>query len=525
MGKSLTETAKAILMKEGMIPSVSPMDAGDPDRGAKSMTPNMATLRPGSRGAEGPIVNPGSMPPTGEQEDLGGQTPTSGAPVDNLGARAAGKTKKDSSRSGVSAVPQEPMKKMSMAEEMEEEEKEEKDKKKKLQELYRQIKEAKKAEEDKEDSNKGLSSEHKKFVTNALNRIHGDGKVTFHTNEYGNHTAKHNDGVEEKTHAIKVNGNRVIVDKEPFITSELEEEIEMSEELEAFIDAMIEEGYSEDQIAEAIEENFEVVSEESHEEKEDMKAEKAKHKKEKMKEMMKEHVDALLDGEQLSEEFRVKAETIFESAVNTRLQEELSVIEEAYAESLQEEVSAILDQLTEQVDDYLNYVVEQWVAENEVAIETGLRSELTEDFISGLRNLFAEHYIDVPEEKVSIVEGLAEKVEALEGKLNEEIERNVSLNKMLAESKKYEVLRGACTGLTDTQADKLFALAENIDFNSTDEYARKIHTLKESYFPNTVTAQSSLDHVEDADGKSFIAEELQGPMNAYVRALGKSLPK
>ena len=455
MGKSLTETAKAILMKEGMIPSVSPMDAGDPDRGAKSMTPNMATLRPGSRGAEGPIVNPGSMPPTGEQEDLGGQTPTSGMPMDNLGARAAGKTKKDSSRSGVSAVPQEPMKKMSMAEEMEEEEEE--DKKKKLQELYRQIKEAKKAE-------------------------------------------KKEDDEDEK---------------------DMNEEIEMSEELEAFIDAMIEEGYSEEQIAEAIEENFEIVSEESHEKE----PKKDEHEKKKMKEMMKEHVDALLEGEQLSEEFRVKAETIFESAVNTRLQEELSVIEEAYAESLQEEVSAILDQLTEQVDDYLNYVVEQWVAENEVAIETGLRSELTEDFISGLRNLFAEHYIDVPEEKVSIVEGLAEKVEALEGKLNEEIERNVSLNKMLAESKKYEVLRGACTGLTDTQADKLFALAENIDFNSTDEYARKIHTLKESYFPNTVTSQTSLDNVEEADGKSFIAEELQGPMNAYVRAIGKSLPK
>lgn len=462
MGKSLTETAKAILMKEGMIPSVSPMDAGDPDRGAKSMTPNMATLRPNSRGAEGRLVNPGSMPPTGEQEDLGGQTPTSGAPVDNLGARAAGKTKKDSSRSGVSAVPQEPMKKMSMAEEMEEEEE---DKKKKLQELYRQIKEAKKAEKEEDEK----------------------------------------EDEDEK--------------------EEMNEEIEMSEELEAFIDAMIEEGYSEEQIAEAIEENFEVVSEESHEEKEDMKAQKAEHKKEKMKGMMKEHVDALLDGEQLSEEFRVKAETIFESAVNTRLQEELSVIEEAYAESLQEEVSAILDQLTEQVDNYLNYVVEQWVAENEVAIETGLRSELTEDFISGLRNLFAEHYIDVPEEKVSIVEGLAEKVEALEGKLNEEIDRNVSLNKMLAESKKYEVLRGACTGLTDTQADKLFALAENIDFNSTDEYARKIHTLKESYFPSTVTAQTSLDNVEEADGKSFIAEELQGPMNAYVRAIGKGLPK
>jgi hypothetical protein len=237
---------------------------------------------------------------------------------------------------------------------------------------------------------------------------------------------------------------------------------------------------------------------------------------------MKEHVDALLAGEQLSEEFRVKAETIFESAVNTRLQEELAVIEEAYAESLEQEVSSIMEQITEQVDDYLNYVVEQWISENEIAIESGLRSELTEDFMTGLRNLFAEHYIDVPEDKVSIVEGLAEKVEALEGKLNEEIDRNVSLNKMLGESKKYEVLASVCEGLTTTQAEKLKALAENIDFNSTDEYARKVYTLRESYFPANVTAQSTLDNVDMTDGRSMISEEHTGPMGAYVRALGKT---
>jgi hypothetical protein len=482
MAKSLTETAKSILMKEGMIPSVSSTDS-DPDRDGMNQrsNPNMATLRPMSRASEGRFANPGSMPPGGAEaaQDLGP------ALVNNTdippSAKAAGTMGKDKSRSGVAAVGAEPSKvqgKGAMAEEMEEEENGKK--KKKLEELYRQIKESRKAEEEEEESSKP-----KKMM-------------------------KEDDEEESgymKKMKMKKNKKMMEAKKEE---EELEEQIEMSEELEAFIDAMLEEGYSEDQIAEAIEENFEIVSEEAEEEEEES------------SKTMKEHVDALLAGEHLSEEFRVKAETIFESAVNTRLQEELAVIEEAYAESLEQEVSSIMEQLTEQVDSYLNYVVEQWIAENEIAIESGLRSELTEDFMSGLRNLFAEHYIDVPDEKVSIVEGLADKVDTLENKLNEEIERNVSLNKMLAESKKYEVLGEATAGLTSTQAEKLKALAENIDFTSTDEYLRKVHTLRESYFPVNVNAQTTLDNVDIADGRSLISEQHQGPMGAYVRALGKT---
>jgi len=481
MAKSLTETAKSILMKEGMIPSVSSTDS-DPDRDGMNQrsNPNMANLRPMSRASEGRFANPGSMPPGGAEaaQDLGP------ALVNNTdippSAKAAGTMGKDKSRSGVAAVGAEPSKvqgKGAMAEEMEEEENGKK--KKKLEELYRQIKESRKAEEEEE------SSKPKKMM-------------------------KEDDEEESgymKKMKMKKNKKMMEAKKEE---EELEEQIEMSEELEAFIDAMLEEGYSEDQIAEAIEENFEIVSEEAEEEEEES------------SKTMKEHVDALLAGEHLSEEFRVKAETIFESAVNTRLQEELAVIEEAYAESLEQEVSSIMEQLTEQVDSYLNYVVEQWIAENEIAIESGLRSELTEDFMSGLRNLFAEHYIDVPDEKVSIVEGLADKVDTLENKLNEEIERNVSLNKMLAESKKYEVLGEATAGLTSTQAEKLKALAENIDFTSTDEYLRKVHTLRESYFPVNVNAQTTLDNVDIADGRSLISEQHQGPMGAYVRALGKT---
>ena len=549
MAKSLTETAKSILMKEGMIPSVSSTDA-NPDRDTMNQrsNPNMATLRPMSRTSEGRFANPGSMPPGGAEaaQDLGP------ALVNNTdippSAKAAGTVGKDKSRSSVSAVGPEPSKvsgKGAMAEEMEEDEesgKESGKKKKKLEELYRQIKEAKKAEEelDEEQLNE-VSSKFAFRISRAIND-----KLDPRKNDEGltgpeRRKLERAGEIASYYGTKKANKERTGKDKVDSSKTALGEQIEMSEELEAFIDAMLEEGYSEDQIAEAIEENFEIVSEEAEEEESakppKMVKEARKHKKAKEeegeeededeeggspKQSMKEHVDALLAGEHLSEEFRVKAETIFESAVNTRLQEELAVIEEAYAESLEQEVSAIMEQLTEQVDSYLNYVVEQWIAENEVAIESGLRSELTEDFMSGLRNLFAEHYIDVPDEKVSIVEGLADKVEALEGKLNEEIERNVSLNKMLAESKKYEVLGEATVGLTSTQAEKLKALAENIDFTSTDDYARKVHTLKESYFPVNVNAQTSLDHVDIADGRSLISEEHQGPMGAYVRALGKT---
>jgi len=318
----------------------------------------------------------------------------------------------------------------------------------------------------------------------------------------------------------------------------MEEDFEISEELEAFVAECIEQGLSEEEIAEAIEENFEFVTEEKDEdekdedEDEDKKEMKEsshmmkKHGKEEDKEkMMKEHVDALLAGENLSEDFRAKAETIFESAVDLRVQEEVKTLEEAYAAALEEEVAKIHEQLTEQVDDYLNYVVEQWVAENEVAIETGLRTELTEEFISGLRTLFAEHYIDIPEDKVTVVESLGSKVEELENKLNEQIETNVALNKQLNESKQFEVLVDACGGLTDTQAAKLRALAENIDFTSTDEYARKVATLRESYFPSTVDSSKVLDLNESVDGKSQIAEELNGPMAHYVKALGKTVIK
>ena len=296
---------------------------------------------------------------------------------------------------------------------------------------------------------------------------------------------------------------------------EMDEEMEISEELQSFIDEMIEEGYDEDQIVAAIEENFEFVTEDTDEEvavEYDYEVD------------MNEHVEALFAGEDLSEEFMEKAVTIFEAAVKSKMQSEIARLEEAYAATLEEEVETIKEELSNNVDDYLNYVVEQWVSDNEVAIEAGLRTELTEDFISGLRQLFAENYIDIPEDKISVVEELGSKVEELENKLNEEIERNVELTKILSESTKDAIMHSMVEGLTATQAEKLKSLAENVDFVDAESYSTKIQTLRENYFPSSVKPQTELDKIESGtEGQTMIAEE-NNPMSKYVRALGKTLP-
>ena len=300
----------------------------------------------------------------------------------------------------------------------------------------------------------------------------------------------------------------------------LEEEIEMTEELQAFIEEKLAEGLSEEQIAAAIDENFELVSEEAEE------TEELAEETEEYQVDMSEHVEALFAGEELSEEFKTKATTIFEAAVKQKIDEEIARLEEAYAETLAEQVEEIKESLSSDVDDYLNYVVENWVSDNEVAIEAGLRTELTEEFISGLRSLFAEHYIDIPEDKVSVVEEMSTRVSELEEKLNEEIERNVALNKMLNESTQYDIISEACDGLVVTQAEKLKKLAEGIEFTTAEEYANKLNILKESYFNLPVSTENVLDNNEvENNGKGMISEGLNGPMEKYVRVLGKTLPK
>jgi exonuclease VII large subunit len=222
-----------------------------------------------------------------------------------------------------------------------------------------------------------------------------------------------------------------------------------------------------------------------------------------MKTKMKEDIEALFaEDANLSEDFKSKAATIFEARVLDRVQQLEEEIESRYAEMLDEAVTTIKDDLTAKVDDYLNYVVEQWMEENEIAIESGLRSEITEDFINGLRNLFAENYINVPEDKVDLVDELASKVEELEEKLNEEIQVNIDYKKALVEATKSELTRAACDGLTETQVEKIKSLAESVEFSTEDEYKEKLETIRENYFPSGIKkADVSQLHekVEDAE--------------------------
>ena len=233
-------------------------------------------------------------------------------------------------------------------------------------------------------------------------------------------------------------------------------------------------------------------------------------------------IDAIFADETLSEEFKSKAATVFEARVYDRISQIQEEIEGRYASMLEEAVEEIKSDLTEKVDDYLNYVVEQWMADNEIAVESGLRAELTEEFIAGLRNLFAEHYIDVPTEKVDLVDELATKVEELEEKLNEEIERGMSFAKALVESRKNEVTREVTDGLTTTQVEKIKALAESVEFSGEDEYKEKLETIRENYFPSgakKATEAQLHEQVEDAEG------EKKAISDPFVAAVSQAISK
>lgn len=236
-----------------------------------------------------------------------------------------------------------------------------------------------------------------------------------------------------------------------------------------------------------------------------------------------EDINALFaDDSTISEEFKSKAATIFEARVLDRVTQIQEEIETRYAGMLEEAVESIKSDLTEKVDDYLSYVVEQWMSENQIAIESGLRSELTEEFIAGLRNLFAEHYIDVPSEKVDLVDEMATKIEELESKLDEEIERGMSFAKSLVESRKNEITREICEGLTTTQIEKIKSLAESVEFSTEDEYKEKIETIRENYFPSgakKATEDQLHEQVEDAtEQKSVISDQ-------FVAAVANAISK
>ena len=208
-------------------------------------------------------------------------------------------------------------------------------------------------------------------------------------------------------------------------------------------------------------------------------------------------ISALFSDAQISEEFKTKATTIFEARVLDKVNTIKEQLEEEYATALEEAVTNLKEELTTKVDDYLSYVVEQWIEENSIAVESGLRAEITEDFILGLKNLFAEHYIDVPTDKVDLVDELATKVEELESKLDEEIQSGIEMRKQLIESRKENLIHAVCEGLTDTQVEKIKSLAESINYSTEEEYIEKLETIRENYFPSSVVKKVTETHLNE----------------------------
>jgi len=237
---------------------------------------------------------------------------------------------------------------------------------------------------------------------------------------------------------------------------------------------------------------------------------------------VKEDVDALLNGEELSEEFRAKAETIFEAAVMTRVKSEVARIEEEFESKLAEQVAQNTEGLVEQVDGYLGYIAEQWMTQNEIALERGMKSDILEGFIGGLKNLFEEHYIDIPEEKFDVLGEMESKIDELEAKLNEQVAANIELSKTLAESNRAEIVKTVSEGLTDTETEKFMSLVEELSYEDQTSFETKVKTIRENYFTTKAATVSSV--VTDAPVEALteeVSKKLDPAMSAYAAQLNK----
>ena len=234
-----------------------------------------------------------------------------------------------------------------------------------------------------------------------------------------------------------------------------------------------------------------------------------------------EDINALIAGEELSEEFQSKARTIFEAAIKSKIGELKEQLKGQYEQSLTEEVESVKKELTERVDSYLEYVAEEWVKENQLAVEHGLKTEMTESFLEGMKGLFEEHYVTIPEEKYDVIENMVDKLDEMEGKLNEQIEKNVALNRRLAESTADGIFAEVTEGLADTQKDKLAGLVENVEFESEADYREKLVTLRDSYFPENAGTQrdKSENLSEEANQPSY--QEVSGVMERYLQTLNR----
>ncbi len=303
-----------------------------------------------------------------------------------------------------------------------------------------------------------------------------------------------------------------VVNAKAMKAEEAETEEEVIEEEEATTDEVVAEEESEatdEVVAEEETSEEEVVAEE--EEKYDVEAD----------------VAALLQGEELSEEFQDKAKTIFETAIKTKVAEIKEELQESYATALVEELDKIKEGLTERVDSYLEYVADEWIQENALQVEAGLKTEMTESFLEGMKSLFEEHYVTIPEDKYDVLNSMVDKLDEMESKLNEQIDRNVALNRRLAESNADGVFAAVAEGLADTQKEKLASLAENVEFESETDYREKLETLKESYFPSKTSAPKSTSEnlSEEVSTDEVISEETTPRMQAYLDVLSRAAKK
>ena len=278
---------------------------------------------------------------------------------------------------------------------------------------------------------------------------------------------------------------------------------------------------------EVLEDDEEEVTEAKHEKEEDEKEgekedEKEEDKKKKMEEEfdIEEDVNALLEGEELSEEFQEKARTIFEAAIRTKVAEIKEQIQSQYEETLIEEIQLIKEELTDRVDAYLEYVADEWIQENALAVEHGLKTEMTESFLQGMKGLFEDHYVTIPEDRYDVIESMVDKLDEMEEKLNEQIERNVALNRRLAESVADVIFADVAEGLALSQKDKLASLAENVEFDGEDNYREKLVTLRESYFPSNAGTQRNVSETI-SEGMDGVPQPVSGLMESYIQTLNR----
>ena len=279
-------------------------------------------------------------------------------------------------------------------------------------------------------------------------------------------------------------------------SEELEDEEVVSEEETTEEEVVTEEEAAEEVVAESEEEVVEEATEEYD---------------------IEEDVNALLQGEELSEEFQEKAKTIFETAINAKVAAIKEELEAQYEEKLLEEVAEIQEGLTARVDSYLEYVADEWMSENELAIEHALKTEMTESFLTGMKDLFEAHYVTIPEEKYNVIDSMVEKLDEMETKLNEQIEKNVSLNSRLAEAVAEGILDQVSGGLAETQKEKLASLAESVEFESEEKYREKLEMLRESYFSTKAAPKAKTETL--SEGADAAPEVVSGSMAAYLKTL------